>query len=170
MNWVFELNFELSQLVNAWTLNEVLRFWTWTFELNYFFWTKTSLDSAVHSLTLRCDLDHLLVGRWAWEMSIGTRPCLCSLDTFHGFLLSPQVFGHQQIIRWMEPAHLLIIVKPPFAPNFISFHFQGPTVFPKNIFLKNVFWTFQKSLPHIEKVGGNVIFVASIYGDINMKI
>ena len=34
----------------------------------------------------------------SWEISIGTGPCLCSLDTFHGFLLSPQVFGHQQII------------------------------------------------------------------------
>ncbi len=25
-------------------------------------------------------------GKWAWEMSIGTGSCLCSLDTFHGFL------------------------------------------------------------------------------------
>ncbi len=53
-------------------------------------------------------------------MSIGTGPCLCSLDTFHGFLSSPRVFDHQQIIHCMEPALLLIFVKPPFAPNCIS--------------------------------------------------
>ncbi len=39
----------------------------------------------------------------SWEMSLGhsmrTGRCLCSLDTFHGFLSSPRVFGHQQIIR-----------------------------------------------------------------------
>ncbi len=65
------------------------------------------------------DLEHLLVGRWAWEMSIGTGSCICSLGSFHGFFPSPRVFAHQLIIRWIEPTLLLIFAKLRFAPNFI---------------------------------------------------
>ncbi len=88
----------------------------------HFLMPSLTWDSAVPGLTHHCDLEHPLVGRWAWKMSIRTGPCFCSLDTFHGFLLALPVFGHQQIIRWMEPTLLLIFVKtlPLFAPNFIS--------------------------------------------------
>ncbi len=54
-------------------------------------------DSAVHCP--RLDTSSPLGAPVSWEMSIGTGPCLCSLDTFHGFLSLPWVYGHQQIIR-----------------------------------------------------------------------
>ena len=78
----------ITSTKNGWDANVFFRVciswhtpcWTW--------------DSAVHGLTHRRDLEHLLVGRWAWEMIIGAGPCPCSLDTCHGFLSSPRVFGH----------------------------------------------------------------------------
>ena len=59
------------------------------------FVTCMTWDSVVNGLIHHHNLEHLLVGRWAWEMCIGIKPCFCTLDTFHGFLSSPRVFGHQ---------------------------------------------------------------------------
>ena len=85
-------------------------------------------------------LEHLLVGRWAYEMSIRTGPCLCSFAVF-GFLSSPWVLGHQKIICWMEPTTLLpYFEKPPFAPNFISQH-RGKMLLSKKHTVYRVPWT-----------------------------
>ncbi len=57
-------------------------------------------DSAVHGLTHRCE--SRLGARVSWEMNIEHRNrelCLCSLESFHGFLPPPRVFSHHQIIH-----------------------------------------------------------------------
>ncbi len=97
--------------------------WTWVW-LNLYY-------GGMIEPTIVC----LFVGRWAWEMSIGAGPCVCSLDTFHGFLASPWVFGHQQIIRWTEPSLMLIFVEPNLIsfPNSWTYHF---------LFFKTIFFQF----------------------------
>ncbi len=79
------------------------------------------LDLGFHGLTHRCNIEHIIV---SWEMSLGDEHRNLAFAAwtlnFHGFPSSPRVFGHQQIICWMEPALLLIFAKKTlFAPNFV---------------------------------------------------
>ena len=76
----------------------------------------------------------------SWEMSLGDEHRNRTLQlqlghTFHGFLLSPRVFGHQQIINGMEPALLLFFLqgKKPLNSFLNS---EGKT-------FKMIFWTFE---------------------------
>ncbi len=94
-------------------------------------------DSAVHILTYHYDLELLLVGRGSWEMSIGVRPCLCSLGTFYGF------FHHHGALATfkssIENFCYFCIKKPPFAPNFISQLCPGKQFFFFLIVKKTIF-------------------------------
>ncbi len=51
----------------------------------YLLMPSLTWDSAVHGLMNCCDFEHLLVGRWAWEMSIGIGLCLSTWTLFMAF-------------------------------------------------------------------------------------
>ncbi len=73
-------------------------------------------DSLVAGLTLRWDFSA------CWKMNVlpSTRS-LCDLHTVPGFLCSPEVLGHQQIIWYQIPPFWLILETP------LCKHFHFPT-------------------------------------------